>query len=593
MTAKRKRQEVDDGTEDQNSPTVQQARHGTDQDRDAEVNSSGHELVTPSKRRRGRPLGSKNKTKTTPNGIGHQPDQHSLILKSNGKLLFATPSKKRVNLSEKDFKDTIPIVSNADRSARRKSARALFQRTVNDDQSDEDPNEDQTLEKSIWDVEDEEESDGQRGNYLDDGLVEDPIATPSKRHTKQRPKTRQKRSSTPPQDLPPHELYFFQNRTGNLKTSNNTLSSLSLLSHEQYHQQINTYQDPHASSLTFLHSLHSRSFPQWNFELSQSFSICLYGYGSKRRLITSFASHLHYLQHISTPKIIIINGYTPTISIRQILTTIATIAYDCPASSLPPKLGSQPREIITSILNHLTASTPSSPIHLFINSLDAPPLRRAPTPSLLALLAASPHIRLLASCDTPTFPLLWDATAREQYNFLFHDATTYESYAPVEIGRVIDDVNDLLGRSGRSIKGKEGVGFVLRSLPENARNLYRVLVAELLASMDENEPINDNDNDNDAGQEEFRDAERRDNHLGSSHKGKRADLGVGVEYRVLYQKVVEEFICTSEMAFRTLLKEFHDHQMVESRRDGAGTEMLGVPFRRAEMEAILEDLVVG
>lgn len=150
---------------------------------------------------------------------------------------------------------------------------------------------------------------------------------------------------------------------------------------------------------------------------------------------------------------------------------------------------------------------------------------------------------------------------------------------------MIDDVNELLGRSGRSIKGKEGVGFVLRSLPENARNLYRVLVAELLAGMDEN---------NDEAGQEFGDGARENNHEGT-HRGRGptdGGGGDGVEYRVLYQKVVEEFICTSEMAFRTLLKEFHDHQMVVSRRDGAGTEMLGVPFRRQEMEAILEDLLM-
>ncbi|KAL8946117.1 MAG: hypothetical protein Q9222_007445, partial [Ikaeria aurantiellina] len=67
--------------------------------------------------------------------------------------------------------------------------------------------------------------------------------------------------------------------------------------------------------------------------------------------------------------------------------------------------------------------------------------------------------------------------------------------------------------------------------------------------------------------------------------------GACIEYKTLYQKVVEEFICSSEMGFRQLLKEFHDHQMITSRRDVTGTEMLGVPFRKDEMEAILEDLV--
>jgi origin recognition complex subunit 2 len=54
---------------------------------------------------------------------------------------------------------------------------------------------------------------------------------------------------------------------------------------------------------------------------------------------------------------------------------------------------------------------------------------------------------------------------------------------------------------------------------------------------------------------------------------------------------VEEFVCSSEVNFRTLLKEFHDHQMVESRKDAMGTERLSVPFRREELESMLEELV--
>ena len=65
----------------------------------------------------------------------------------------------------------------------------------------------------------------------------------------------------------------------------------------------------------------------------------------------------------------------------------------------------------------------------------------------------------------------------------------------------------------------------------------------------------------------------------------------GVEYRTLYHKAVEEFVCSSELNFRTLLKEFHDHQMIESKKDAVGTERLIVPFRREELEGILEELV--
>ena len=464
-----------------------------------------------------------------------------------GEKLFSTPSKR---VADDKAEAAAPIVRNADRSARRKSAKTLVDRTVGEEFSDEDLEGENLLAKKIWDA-DEAESDEQQDEDEDELAAESATpATPSKRN-------RRKKSPTPPQNLPPHEQYFWQNRPGKVKTSNNTLSSLPLLTHEQYHNQISAYKDPHESSYDFLHSLHSRSFPQWRFELSQSFSICLYGYGSKRKLVTSFAKYLQTLAPSDTTKILMVNGYTPTLTLRQLLTTLATLIFDCTPNTLPTKLGTQPREILMTLLSHLKESPPHQPYHVFINSLDAQPLRRPPTPSLLAQLASNPHIHLLATCDTPNFPLLWDTTLRDQYNFLFHDTTTFISYAGAEIPSVIDSVNELLGRSGRSIKGKEGVGFVLRSLPENARNLYRVLVAELLAAMDE-------ETGNGEG---------------------------GIEYKVLYQKVVEDFICSNEMGFRQLLKEFYDHQMIVSRKDGTGGEMLGVPWRREEMEAILEDLM--
>ena len=505
-------------------------------------------VETPSKARRGRPPGSAQKAKALSNGAVPQ-HQHGTPSKFKGNALFSTPIKAA---SGTNGNGATPIVGNADRSARRKSARSIVERTETDGFGDEDAEEEDILARKIWDADEVESEDQQEEADGELGADETVPTTPSKRKT-----GRRKKSPTPPQNLPPHEQYFWQHRPGKIKTSNNTLSSLSLLTHEEYHNQIDAYEDPHASSYAYLHSLHSRSFPQWRFELAQSFNICIYGYGSKRKLVTAFAKYLHTKSPTNPPRILIINGYTPTLTLRQILNTFASLVFNCTPGTMPSKLGTQPREILTTLMNHLDTSPPPSPYFVFINSLDAPPLRRSPNPSLLAQLAASPHIHLLATCDTPNFPLLWDTNLRDQYNFLFHDTTTFESYSPVEIGSVIGDVNELLGRSGRSVKGKEGVGFVLRSLPENARSLYRVLIAELLAAMDEE----------------------------GGGEG-------GVEYRVLYQKVIEEFICSNEMGFRQLLKEFYDHQMVVSRRDGSGAEFLGVPWRREEMEAILDDLVV-
>ncbi|KAL9021036.1 MAG: hypothetical protein Q9185_001704 [Variospora sp. 1 TL-2023] len=585
ISLKRKRQPTSESGNPNDS-------YNEDQEEEAVASNVVQAPETPSKKRRGRPPGSVTKPRSTTNTPLKKATTNST---PKGKRLFETPSKFKPGSSIGTENEVgIPIVRNADRSARRKSARTLIDQTLtlDDDQDDQGVDEEDTLAKRIWDADEgDEEDDAVRGSSDEGDFVPDPAVpvTPSKRGRKG---PRRKRTPTPPQDLPPHERYFFQNRAGNTKTSNNTFSSLSLLSHEQYHKQINGYRDPHASSYAFLHSLHSRSFPQWRFELSQSFNICLYGYGSKRHLTASFASYLHSHHHpTTTPKIVVANGYIPTLTIRQILTTIACTIHNCPSpSSLPVKLPAQPQQILDTILHELFSSPPPSPIYLLVNSLDAPPLRRAPTPSLLAQLASSPYVRLLATCDTPNFPLLWDTNLREQYNWLFHDATTYISYGGVEIEDVVEEVNELMGRSGRRIKGKEGVGFVLRSLPENARALYRVLVGELLTQGAEGldgEGMLDDEEEN---------IEEGGGLLGTSHKlkkgrGRVGEVG-GIEYRTLYQKVVEEFICSNEMGFRQLLKEFHDHQMIVSRRDVTGAEMLTVPFRKDEMEAILEDLVL-
>lgn len=580
MTTKRKRQDSPTDVVDHeytlNTPGNRISPR--DEQHEDELHGAASQVENPSKRRRGRPPGSTQKLKSAVNGTGRKNETASSVKTPRGKLLFTTPTKHRKKDGEDIGNDVFPLIRNPERSARRKSARTLIQRKNADDLSDDnDPDGEDALARTIWGVDEVGDGDGQQEGDTEDeeaeGLV---LSTPSKRGPEAHKRTRKKRTPTPPPDLPPHELYFFQNRAANTKTSNNTFTQ-DLLTHEQYHNQISSYEDPHASSLSFLHAIHSRSFPQWNFELSQSFNICLHGYGSKRHLVISFANYLHRLK--PHPKIVILNGYISTLNIRQILTTVATAAFGAPSHTL----GSQPREMIEKIIGHLTASPPPTPIYLFINSLDASPLRRAPIPSLLAQLASSPSIRLLATCDSPSFPLLWDTSLREQYNFLFHDTTTFISYANVEISSVVDDVNELLGRSGRSVKGKEGIGFVLRSLPENARNLYRVLIAELLAGMDTAAEA--------SGTKENLDAESRDNLRKIGDQGDGRNGNGSIEYRVLYRKVVEEFICSSEMAFRTLLKEFHDHQMVVSRRDSGGTEMLTVPFRREEMEVILEDLL--
>ncbi|KAI0852287.1 origin recognition complex subunit 2 [Daldinia vernicosa] len=436
-----------------------------------------------------------------------------------------------------------------DRSARKKSARALIEQVIGGDGSDDEADED--IAREIYESSDEDEEEDE-----DEEKPPDEPATPSGKPRRGRPKTKhtkraRKKSPTPPRDLPPHELYFAQNKPGASKTSGNTLASLKLLTHDEYFSILRDYKDPHAEDIEFLESIHLESFPQWTFELSQGFSVCLYGYGSKRALLHRFAKHVYdkYSDHVAN-KIVIINGYVRTSSLREILGTVASAVN--PAHKIP---SGNPSVMLDSVKALL--SSHEVVVTVILNSVDAAPLRRVGLQPVLAQLAAHPNIRFICSADTSDFSLLWDSSLRSSFNFVFHDCTTFAPFtAELE---VVDDVHELLGRKARRVGGKEGVTYVLRSLPENAKNLFRLLVGEVLAIMD------------DAG--------------GSDGENP------GVEYRMVYNKAVEEFICSSEMAFRTLLKEFHDHQMITSRKDVLGTELLSVPFQKEELEAILEDLM--
>ncbi|KAK4188212.1 hypothetical protein QBC35DRAFT_210099 [Podospora australis] len=498
---------------------------------------------TPSKRQ-GRPPKSpavaptENAVVKTPSAL-RQKNSVQTPVKLNGINGVDTPSRRNI----------------ADRSARRKSARALVDRVISgaisDDEAEEGDIAREIYESSEDGGEDEEEADPEP-------------TTPSKSTTGRKRKaaasTTRKRSPTPPRDLPPHEQYFYQNKPGLAKTSNNNLSSLDLLTHEEYFSLLRQYKNPHEPDVQFLQSLHAESFPQWAFELSRGFSTCLYGYGSKRRLLHNFATYLS--QQPSDPKnnnnkIVMINGYVRTLTIREVLATLSTAIL--PPSA--PKLatgGGNPTTHLRTLLSLLSASSSkTTTLTILINSIDAPALRKPTTQSLLSQLAAHPQIHLCCSADSPDFSLLWDSALRSAFNFVFHDCTTFDPFGP-ELD-VVDEVHELLGRKARRVGGKEGVAFVLRSLPENAKNLFRLLVGEVLVAMDEQ---GGGDNDE-----------------------------VSVEYRMVYNKAVEEFICSSEMAFRTLLKEFHDHQIITSHKDSIGTELLSLPFRKEELESILEELM--
>ncbi|KAI9772943.1 MAG: Origin recognition complex subunit 2 [Geoglossum simile] len=529
------------------------------------------EATTPTKRGRGRPAGSKNKV---PNHdlavVISQPQTKGPIITGMIRDIFSTPRKKTQE-SELQPNGTPIVVRNADRSARRKSARTLIQRTITGGLSDDD--EEDHLARRIWDEDEDEDEDesssGEGGDEIrvggDTSTVD--VTTPSKR-PRGRPKgsINRPKPTSPPPNLPPHERYFFQNQTKHAKhTSNHTLSSAPLLTLATYQTLIATYSDPHLPEQAHLTNLHaSSSFPQWWFEMQEGFNICLYGWGSKRDLVNRFAEWIHEQKG---GMVVVVNGYLSGCGARDILGTVVDAVVGGEGGG-GWKLGAQPAEMLEVVLALLTkyhkkskskSSHPSPLLTLLIHSLDSPALRPPRTQSLLSTLSSHPALSLLATTDHPTTPLLWPSPLRTTYNFLFHDTTTFAPYDH-EIPDPVAAVEEVIfGKQSGRVGGREGLGFLLKSLPGNARELWRAIVREVGQAAD-----------------------------GGGGGGEGS--AVGIPYRTLYRKAVEEFICNSELTFRTLLKEFHDHQMLATRKDALGTELLYVPFSRDDLEGVLEDL---
>jgi origin recognition complex subunit 2 len=437
------------------------------------------------------------------------------------------------------------------------------------------------LAKEILGAEEVEEEEEEDRVETDPAAATTPSKTPGKRG---RPKgAKNRRSPTPEGDIAPEERYFFQTRGGPPQVSSNKFTAK--LAPDEYSEHL-PKRDHHEAERRQLLKLHARSFPQWRFELRQGLGVCLYGYGSKRRLTDDFAEYM-YGNH---KRIVVVNGYTAKLNVRTILNTVASaVTGEDHADGESDdddqgehedqrrlRLVGPPQEMLDTLLARLG----DHPVDLVVvvNSIDAPPLRRPATQAVLARLAAHPLVQFVCTADTPTFPVLWNSTLLDQFAFVYHDCTTFAPYT-AEMGNPVDEVHELLGRKRARAGGKEGVGFVLRSLPENARNLYKLLLSEILHIMTDGVDEEDEDGNN----------------VGSRHKSRDAGGGaaadeLGVEYRVLYQKASTDFICSSSMNFQFLLKEFHDHQLITSRRDATGTELLGVPLAKEEMEAVLEDL---
>jgi origin recognition complex subunit 2 len=495
--------------------------------------------ITETPRKRRRATAFKGSYTELAGGPGNDPasdsDDSDVVMDDidDGDEMLRTPSKRVSTPSRQMRHKGFHNNYDPDKSARKRATKQLLNRHLNDDQGDLDEEDALLAERII------EES-----NRTDE--------SPRKLRIEDFREPEQGASMTGALFLDGSEGYFDQHKLRE-KISSTPFTLGSRLEYPEFVRYVKESQQIHQESRGYLSSLYRTMFPQWYFELTQGFSILFYGVGSKRVLLTEFVSE----SINKTLPVLVANGYNAATSFKEILNmAVSVLVSDQTVRQSMPK---HPADLVAALVKYLEDADPGPQLVLLVHNLDGEALRSDNTQAMFARLVSVPQIWMIASVDHIQTPVLWDAAKLSQYNFLWHDLTTFELYTtetsfedPLSLGK------------SRSAVGSKGVKYVLSSLTANARGLYRVLICHQIEVMTEELPPDDTSS---IGTAQF-----------------------GVDFKLLYKKCVEEFIVSNELNFRTMLGEFFEHKMAVSAKDQTGVERIYVPFTKVDIESILEDL---
>ncbi|CUM67029.1 uncharacterized protein PRCAT00004717001 [Priceomyces carsonii] len=373
------------------------------------------------------------------------------------------------------------------------------------------------------------------------------------------------------------EGYFEQHST-RPKYSTNSLSQLApQLDYDEFIPYVQLSELIKANEKRSLSTIHKSLYNQWCFELSQGYNLNFFGIGSKIKLILDFVQSfvVDWYENVldsdgDSPNILVVNGYNPTLKFKRILQDIVTAFISQEErKSTALKFPKHVSETLPFLVNFIettrddtcySGSLIKPKLILVVHNIDGEALRDEKTQSFLSELCSLPEIWLISSTDNINVSLLWDSVKLKNFNFLWHDLTTYEPYN-VELS--FKDVLSL-GKSKKYV-GNKGAKYVLTSLTNNARNLYKILLQkqkELISSIATTK---------------------------TSLLGLRGNAKFAIDFNSLYNTCVEEFITSNEISFRTILGEFVEHKMCNLTKNESGSEIIFVPFSYEEIEQLLSE----
>lgn len=149
----------------------------------------------------------------------------------------------------------------------------------------------------------------------------------------------------------------------------------------------------HEQAVKGLNEEHESSFDKWMILFDEGYTVLLYGFGSKRNLLQKF-----HKEKLAKRHVIVINGFFPSLTIREILDSIWVDILEQTA------VGGNPHELLDMIEKEMK-DIPALHLFLIIHNIDGPMLRNDRAQSVLSRLANIKNIHMIASIDHINTPL--------------------------------------------------------------------------------------------------------------------------------------------------------------------------------------------
>lgn len=378
---------------------------------------------------------------------------------------------------------------------------------------------------------------------------------------------------------------FFLHSSKPSRTSTNVFSSNTVpLTAEQFEEatsnHIGSFAPPALAQLTY-----TSRFSRFQLELIEGYNLLLYGAGSKRKTLNEFAL---YLNHKWDAHILVINGFSPHLTLKDILASLEGMS-----RVLSPISDNSLDGRLSRMLSHFTSQSSEAPrLCLLIHNIDAPLFQTTRLRTFLSTWASASRAHIVGTVDDIASPLSWslresvalksspltsgssNASSASGCAWLWHDITTLQPY---DYETMFADRSSLVGASRNNLKTQRTTGdqltntkntaisevaarHILVSVTQKAKRLFLLLAQKQLQTMDDGDTM-------------LQDPQR-----------------LGTEYPTLFNLARDNFIATNDTSLAALLSEFRDHGLVVSAPQGGSGEVLFIPVRKKALLTITADL---